>query len=91
MSVKKTVEFDYTLPGLAPYEGKATSKQKKFIWDLGFKDQAVIDKLGKDQASYLIDRLQQVHKENQPVASPVSVFVFVLLIIGGAAYFFFQK
>lgn len=45
------------IPDKEPYEGKATQKQKQRIWELGFRDQGVIDSLGKKQASAVIDQL----------------------------------
>ena len=45
------------IPEKEPFEGKATQKQKQKIWELGYKDEAVIAALGKKQASFLIDQL----------------------------------
>ena len=49
--------FSVSLPEKEPYEGKATQKQKQRIWELGYRDQSVIDTLGKKQAGILIDQL----------------------------------
>lgn len=43
------------IPPREPYEGKATLRQKQKLWDLGYREQDVIDQLGKRQASTLID------------------------------------
>ena len=74
------VEFQYTLPDREPYEGKATLKQKQKIWELKYRDQAVIDKLGKRQASFLIDVLLKAHKKERRVYD--LCFNLIVLIIG---------
>jgi hypothetical protein len=45
------------LPEKQPYEGRATQKQKQKLWDLGYREQQVIDRSGKRQASILIEQL----------------------------------
>ncbi|NQY89538.1 MAG: hypothetical protein HRT51_17695 [Colwellia sp.] len=50
------------------YEGKATQKQKKLIYDLGFDEQETIDSLGKVQASELIDQLIFIQTKNADIA-----------------------
>jgi hypothetical protein len=54
--------YDVSLPPRQPYEGRATLKQKDYLWGLGLKDQYVIDSLGKRQASALIDQIKAQHK-----------------------------
>jgi hypothetical protein len=49
--------FKYDIPKPQPYEGKASRKQKRLIWELGFRDTTIIDSLGRAQASALIEQL----------------------------------
>lgn len=68
--------FEVALPARQPYEGKATLKQKDLIWSLGFKDRAVIDSLGKWQASALIDQMKARRKLGSS-----SVFIFLVIVV----------
>jgi hypothetical protein len=47
------------IPDKQPFEGKATQKQKQYIWDLGYRDEDIIAGLGKKQASAVIDQLSR--------------------------------
>lgn len=51
------------IPEKQPYEGKATQKQKQKIWELGCSDEKIIDELGKQQASWLIDNLIEAQRK----------------------------
>ena len=82
----KPHEFKITLPDKDPYEGKATQKQKQKIWELGFRDQSVIDSLGKRQASILIDAL--LRDTNGQTAAPLIIFGLLFLIIGAVIFYF---
>jgi uncharacterized membrane protein YqaE (UPF0057 family) len=42
-------------PQIGPYELTATKRQLAYLWKLGLRDESVLDKLGRDQASRLID------------------------------------
>ena len=79
-----------SIPNRLPYEGKATQKQKHKIWSLGFRDRAVIDSLGKNQASAVIDQLlatfrneykHRMNKRNTIVWAVVTVACLGLLPI----------
>lgn len=66
-----------TIPARQPYEPSATMKQKDFIWQLGLRDQAIIDSLGKWQASALIDQL----KAESSGAGGCLLLLFVVLAV----------
>jgi hypothetical protein len=70
-------EFEVSLPTRQPYEGKATLKQKDLIWSLGFRDQAVIDSLGKWQASALIDQM----KAQRKTTNPALIFLILIAVV----------
>ena len=61
MSKDDNIEVKLTIPDKEPYEGKATMKQKKRIWDLGYKDQKIINDLGKQQASSIITQILETY------------------------------
>ncbi len=61
--------FQAALPEKQPYEGKATQRQKQRIWELGVRDQQLIDGLGKKQASVLIDQLYGFYKNEVRIRS----------------------
>jgi hypothetical protein len=69
-------------PARQPYEGKAPLKQKDLIWSLGLKDRAVIDSLGKWQASALIDQMKARRKVGSSSGIILLVVVVVLIIVG---------
>jgi len=73
--------FDVSLPARQPYEGKATLKQKDLIWSLGIKDQAVIDSLGKWQASALIDQIKLQQKSGSGPALILLITIVVVVAI----------
>lgn len=77
---KKT--FTFTIPPRAPYEGKATQKQKHLLWQLDFKDKTVIDNLGKSQASSLINQILSLH---EPAKRRSELLTVALIAMGGAA------
>lgn len=72
--------FKYDLPEREPYEGKATMKQKQYLWDMGFREQNVIDELGKKQASYLIDHLLKHHRAVRSYISTGRFFFFCVFV-----------
>jgi hypothetical protein len=61
MSKNDNIEVKLTIPDKKPYEGKATMRQKKRIWDLGYKDQKIINDLGKQQASSIITQILETY------------------------------
>ncbi len=88
------IDVEFTVPDRQPYEGKATMKQKQWLWEHGLKDQGLIDGLGKRQASAVIDQFQaavQSHVVKQQGlvvlvwigVGLVVVFVGWLLLRGG--------
>ncbi len=60
-------EISLDLPDKEPFEGKATQKQKQFIWDLGYQDEEAIAALGKKQASAVIDQLKKVKSRGEKI------------------------
>lgn len=66
-----------TIPARQPYEGDATMKQKDFLWGLGMRDQAILETLGKWQASAVIDQI----KAQQPKDSIAMVILFLVVLI----------
>lgn len=87
MPKDKQIVFECQIPDREPYEGKATQKQKQLIWELGYRDQAVIDVLGKKQASSLIDELKKFHKKQnfkyEIIAALAVLLVGALLMFWG--------
>lgn len=73
------MKFD--LPEKLPYEGKATLRQKNYLWKLGIKDQASLDALGKEQASWLIDAVKAKSQVNGCVLKIVFIAVGIVAII----------
>ncbi len=74
--------YEICLPARQPYEGKATLKQKDLIWSLGFKDQAVIDSLGKWQASALIDQIKaQQNSSGSSVLLGLIIVVVAIVVV----------
>lgn len=61
MSNNNEIQFLINIPDKEPFEGKATMKQKKLLWDIGYKDQEVIKNLGKQQASSIITQMQKTY------------------------------
>lgn len=89
---KINIELNYTLPEKEPYEGKATQKQKQKIWDLGFKDQTIIDNLGKKQASALIDQLiNAIKQEHRKRTNLKQLIIFGLIIVIVILFWLFNK
>lgn len=69
------------VPDKQPYEGKATQRQKQRIWDLGFRDQSVIDTLGKRQASFVIDQLCGAYRDRDQRRSKKRMYVFSAIML----------
>lgn len=57
-----TKNYHITLPDRRPYEPKATMKQKDLLWALGVEDQAILETLGKWQASAMIDQIKSAQE-----------------------------
>jgi hypothetical protein len=72
------------IPPRQPYEGKATLKQKDLLWQMGFKDQDVLDSLGKWQASSLIDQLKAAKKGG--CSSGLILLIIVIVVIVFVAF-----
>ena len=45
-----------TIPPREPYEAEASLDQKNLIWKFGFREQATLDQLGKNQATAIIEQ-----------------------------------
>lgn len=69
--------FTLRIPARQPYEGDATMKQKDYLWGLGMRDQAVLETLGKWQASAVIDQI----KSQQPNRSSNTILLFLFVIL----------
>jgi DNA-directed RNA polymerase subunit RPC12/RpoP len=89
---KINIELTFRIPEKEPYEGKATQKQKQKLWNLGFKDQNVIDNLGKKQASAMIDQMYDAIKWEYSKRTAKAWFIFfvIILIIAMAWWIKFQ-
>lgn len=74
----KTGELTYRLPEKEPYEGRATQKQKQKLWDIGFKDQNIIDNLGKRQASALIDQVLAFYAQERDKRKFKNFLIFLV-------------
>jgi hypothetical protein len=91
MSKNDNIEVKLTIPDKEPYEGKATMKQKKRIWDLGYKDQKIINDLGKQQASSIITQILETYGDvmekdsKKQSAKKMMMWAMVLLITSLAA------
>jgi hypothetical protein len=81
MAEEPVVSGTLIVPDKDPYEGNASLKQKQFIWELGYHDQTVIDKLGKKQASAVIDQLIQSRKSAYEPRSIKRGFIWSILMI----------
>lgn len=71
--------YNIKLPDRRPYEPSATLKQKDFLWALGARDQAILDSLGKWQASAMIEQIQK--QQNKSGCLALSLFILVPVII----------
>ena len=71
--------FQITIPDRRPYEPKATLKQKDYLWGLGMRDQAILETLGKWQASSVIE---QIKKQQGNSMSGLLLVVIALVIFG---------
>lgn len=60
-----TITVNVTVPSRQPFEGNATQRQKHKIWEMGYRDEAVIASLGKAQASSIIDQLEKAATGHQ--------------------------
>ena len=91
MSKNENIEIKLTIPDKEPYEGKATMRQKKRIWQLGYKDQEIINTLGKQQASSIITQIQETYRDvvekdsKKQSAKKMMMWAVVLLITSLAA------
>lgn len=74
---KENTTYDITLPERLPYEANATMKQKDYLWGLGIRDQAILDSLGKWQASAMIDQ----PKKQQTASAGVVIIALILAIV----------
>lgn len=83
------VKVSVTIPDKEPFEGKATQKQKQYLWDLGYQDEETIAELGKKQASAIIDQLKRAHERTDKmtggivtiVLSGIVLFACVIVIV----------
>ena len=91
MSKNENIEVKLTIPDKEPYEGKATMRQKKRIWELGYKNQEIINTLGKSQASSIIKQIQETFRDvvekdsKKQSAKKMMMWAVVLLITSLAA------
>ena len=71
--------YNVILPARQPYEGRATLKQREYIWNLGIKDRDVIDAWGKRQASALIHQLKAQQKSGCTTVLVIGVLVVAVV------------
>ena len=83
----KGTHIHFNIPDRRPYEPSATMKQKDFLWGLGVQDQALLEALGKWQASAMIDQIKQ--KQNGSSTGCIVVLAIAIVIIFG--YLLSQK
>ena len=65
------VKVSVTIPDKEPFEGKATQKQKQYLWDLGYQDEETIAEIGKKQASAIIDQLKRAHERTDKMSDGI--------------------
>ena len=84
---KNEIQFSIDIPDKEPYEGKATMRQKKHLWDKGFKDQEIINNLGKQQASSIITQMHETygHEIKKRSAKKMIKWAAVFLILSLSA------
>lgn len=80
----KQITAALNLPEKEPYEGKATQKQKQKIWSLGYQDTAVIDGLGKKQASAVIDQLNAIYGHEIKRRKAIKTLIAALILFFGS-------
>lgn len=76
--------YQLSIPPKHPYEGKATLRQKHKIWDLGYREKTIIDNLGKQQASAVIDQLLALYRKENKRKSGKRAMISgpILLVVG---------
>ena len=77
---------DVKIPARQPYEGKATQKQKDLLWRIGVKDTALLDSLGKWQASAVIDQMKAGLSKggsSDPVGAQFGILLVVIVVVFG--------
>jgi hypothetical protein len=60
-------------------------KQKEYLWNLGLRDQAIIDSLGKRQASALIDQLKAKDSGNGCLVLVLVTFAILIIAFFASA------
>jgi hypothetical protein len=90
------INVNLDIPDKQPFEGEATQKQKQRLWELGWRDEAMIASLGKKQAGALLDQLMGVWKKEAKLQESVrAAWTFIYLVLGAIALFvifaMFQK
>ena len=70
-----------TIPEKHPYEGKASLKQKRLLWDYGFRDQAILDNLGKVQASAMITQIKATFQARVKRRNRIVFLIIVAVLI----------
>lgn len=63
------MEIQFDVPPRQPYEPNATKHQKNRIWKLGYKNQEVMDNLGRDQAEFIIRKIHTEYERLNKVNS----------------------
>lgn len=77
------IAYEMSIPGRQPYEPNATMKQKDYLWGLGVRDQAILENLGKWQASAVIDQIKQEQGKKQNSSMAAALLVVIILVILG--------
>lgn len=79
----ETPKFRFKVPLRGPHEDDATERQKRTLWNLGYRDKGVIDILGRRQADMLMAALEQYHDGVRSGGHASQVCLAVSLIAGG--------
>lgn len=76
----REIDIVLSVPDREPYEDNATKRQKHKVWTLGYHDTTVIDSLGKNQASAVIDQLISIReRELNKIGAKNSERVLIVL------------
>jgi hypothetical protein len=75
------IKVSVTIPDKEPFEGKATQKQKQYLWTLGYQDEEAIADLGKKQASAIIDQLKRAHDRTEKITDGIVTIILAGVVL----------
>lgn len=70
-----------SMPAMHRYEDKATKKQKEALWSMGIEDEIVLESLGKQQASWLIDQALNFKKPEDSFWVGVLICLVIIAVL----------